>query len=89
MGIFLVTPIDHPELAISAVKFILRDDAFSIPGSNSLIVSYPGTAEELSARLGFTTGENGMTGIVVGISEYSGKVPADIEDWIKAKKALD
>jgi hypothetical protein len=89
MGIFLVTPIDQPELVIAAVKFIFPDDFYSIPKTNSWVVHFPGNAKELSDRLGLTANENGMTGIVVGLSDYSGKIPVDLEEWLQSKNALD
>ena len=89
MGLFLVTPINQPEKVVSSVKSLFAEDYYAIPSTNSLLVHYSGTTKELSDKLGLTTGENEATGVIVGFSNYYGRAPTDIWEWIKSRMEKD
>lgn len=88
MGIFLITPILEPAKVAASVKSNFAEDYYAIPNTNSLLVHYSGTTKELSDKLGITSGENG-TGVIVAFSNYYGRAPTDIWEWIKSRLERD
>jgi hypothetical protein len=53
-------------------------------GRNEWIVSFKGTAKEVSDKLGVSNGKSGGA-IIFGMAQYFGRAPTNIWDWIIAK----
>lgn len=84
MTVFIITPISSPEAVSKAISEKFAKDSYAIPKSHSWLVSYGGTAMELSNELGITGGTIG-TGMVASISNYYGRAPTDMWEWIKTR----
>jgi hypothetical protein len=84
MTIFIVTPINSPETVAKAISERFSQDSYAIPRTSSWLVSFGGTAMELSKELGITDGTAG-TGIVASISNYYGRAPTDVWEWMKSR----
>lgn len=82
MGVFLVTPINNPDQIATAIKGRFDRDAYAVPKTASWLVAYEGTTIELSEELGITDGSVG-TGIIVPVSNYYGRAPTDLWEWLK------
>lgn len=83
MGMFIVVPQKSGETILEAIKRELPNDYYVLTSGESL-VSFSGTTKELSDRLGITSGESG-TGLVLSITNYYGRAPTDIWEWMKVK----
>jgi hypothetical protein len=84
MAIFLITPIARPDSIIQAIKTNFPDDSYVIPSTNSVFVKFSGTSKEISDKLKISDGETG-TGIVVPVTNYYGRAPTDIWEWLKSR----
>lgn len=82
MGVFLITPIAEPDRVGKVVADRFKQDAYSIPRTQSWLVAFGGTTKELSDTLGISDGSVG-TGIIVPVTNYYGRAPTDIWEWIK------
>jgi hypothetical protein len=83
MAIFAILPTRASPALEAEIRRVFPDDSLQVANGDWLI-SYPGTAVKLSEALGVTDGKNGSA-IILQISSYYGRAPANIWDWIKAK----
>jgi hypothetical protein len=86
MPVFAVIPQPNPNTsklaAVIAANFI--SESITLEGEKGWLVSTKGTAQDLSARLGVTSGENGAA-IILEIASYFGRANPNIWSWIKIK----
>lgn len=62
---------------------------FLMIGDDIWLVAGKSTAQEVSDKLGISTGDNG-SGVVLAVSSYFGRANPNIWDWIKTKwEAVD
>lgn len=89
MAIYLVTPISDPiSLAREVKERVSTGDFYFLPGkSGSVFVSFKGTTKELSDMLGITANqdERVSTGVVLPVTNYYGRGPTDMWEWIKVR----
>jgi hypothetical protein len=86
MAMFMIVPINNPlgiEHQLDTLKASGGLDFIKLPVSG-FMVSYHGTAQELSSVVGITDGTSG-TAVVASISSYYGRAPTDIWDWVKTR----
>lgn len=86
MAIYMVTPMagNHEEIRKAVEQKKL--DAFLVPNTESFLVSFNGTAVELSDEVGITKeGSRGELGaaLVSGFGAYYGIGSTQLWDWIK------
>lgn len=86
MAIYMVTPMagNHEEIRKAVEQKEL--DAFLVPNTESVLVSFTGTAVELSDKIGITEeGSRGELGaaLVSGFGAYYGIGSTQLWDWIK------
>lgn len=86
MTIFIVssaddTPIGSLETAIN--KEIAEADRIKL-NSLSWLISFPGSALELKAKLGIKT--NALSGFISSAPDISGVGPMNLAQWIKEKQ---
>jgi hypothetical protein len=85
MSIFVVTITTHQNEVSEAVTREFPTDHIAL-NPLSMIVSYPGTAVDLSAKLGIANADNtGYGGIVTQVSSYFGRANPAIWEFIKSK----
>jgi hypothetical protein len=84
MAIFLITPINKPESILESVKSDFPNDYYVIPSTKSIFVKFSGTTRELSDKLKISEGESG-TGVVIPVTNYYGRAPTDIWEWLKSR----
>jgi hypothetical protein len=84
MGMFMLNPTNNAEALGKAVSEKLGNDAYQLPGAGAWLISYDGTAKELSDALGITDGSVG-TGVIVTVGSYYGRAPTDIWEWMKVR----
>jgi hypothetical protein len=86
MPVFAIIPqpnTNTPKLAgVLAASFV--NEIISLEDNKGWLVSTKGTAQELSAKLGVTSGENGAA-IILEIASYFGRANPNIWSWIKTK----
>jgi hypothetical protein len=59
-------------------------ETIPLEGNAGWLVSTKGTAQELSAKLGVTSGDNGAA-VIVEVASYFGRANPNIWSWIKTK----
>jgi hypothetical protein len=86
MPVFAIIPQSNPNTpklaGVIATNFVT--ESVSLEGDKGWLVSTKGTAQELSERLGVTSGENGAA-IILEIASYFGRANPNIWSWIKIK----
>jgi hypothetical protein len=83
MSIFVVNSTDKAVQVADAIKRAFPDDHQAI-NDKAYLVSFTGTAEELSKKLQISEGDQ-IGGVVTQVSSYYGRAPVTIWSWIKAK----
>jgi hypothetical protein len=83
MGIFVIFRVADPAKIKAAVEAEFPLDNISLD-HNEWLVSMKGTAKEVSDKLKISDASNGAA-IVFGMSNYFGRAPSDVWDWVKAK----
>lgn len=86
MAIFVIVPISNAhgiEKTLEEQKALEKLDFMKLPTSG-FVVSFSGTAQELSSISGVSEGASG-TGLVAAVSSYYGRAPTNIWDWIKSR----
>jgi hypothetical protein len=86
MAIFVIVPISNAlgiEKSLEELKTAQKLDFMKLPTSG-YVVSFSGTAQELSNVSGISEGTSG-TGLVTAASSYYGRAPTNIWDWIKSR----
>jgi hypothetical protein len=87
MPVFAIIPQPNPNTAKLAgvIATLFGTEFRTLQGADKgWLVSTKGTAQELSAKLGVTSGENGAA-IIIEIASYFGRATPDIWSWIKEK----
>ena len=80
MTVFFVVSTSNPTAAGAAVAKVAPGN-FRVLKSDAWFLDFQGTSQELAGKVGFLTGESGG-GVVVPVTTYSGRAPADIWEWI-------
>lgn len=83
MAIFVIFKVSDPAALRTAILTNFPADHFDL-GSNEWLISGRGTAQEISDRLGLSTGVVG-SGIIFSMQSYYGRASSNIWDWIKTK----
>ena len=83
MTIFAVFRVKNPASLGNAIEHEFKDDHLKV-ADHEWLISFTGTARELSDRLGITDGTNGSA-MVFAMSGYSGRAATDIWEWIKTR----
>jgi hypothetical protein len=87
MAIFLVIPQPNPntEKLGGAITGSFGDvNALSLEDEKGWLISTEGTAQQLSEKLGVTSGANGAA-VIVEMASYFGRANPSIWSWIKDK----
>ena len=84
MGIFLVTAINDPSKVEASIKAHFNGEYYQVPHNNAWFVVFNGTTKELSDKIGLTNAANG-TGVVIAVSNYYGRAPTDMWEWLKTR----
>ena len=82
MPVFFVVALANKEKLKAAVHEA-DSDAFELK-DDSWFLKYEGTARALAEKLGMISGATG-NGVVVPVSNYSGRAPADVWEWLKLR----
>lgn len=80
----MLNPINDAEALNMAISEKFGNNAYQLPGAGAWLISYDGTAKELSDALGITDGSPG-TGVIVSVGSYYGRAPTDIWEWMKVR----
>lgn len=83
MPIFVVNATQNATKLANAVKTAFPSDHHFI-SDWAYLVSFSGTAQELSDKLQISEGEK-IGGVVTQVSAYYGRAPVTVWSWIKAK----
>jgi len=83
MAIFAIFRTSAPEALGLAIAAEYPESHLHLGGGEWLVAT-SATAREVSDRIGLSGGDNGA-GIVVTVSGYFGRAPAEMWDWINAK----
>jgi hypothetical protein len=83
MAIFVIFNVDNPAGMRASIEREFPKDNFDL-GANEWLISAKGTAQELSQRLGVSTGE-ASSAIIFSMQSYFGRASTNIWDWIKTK----
>lgn len=83
--IFAILAADNSTTLAAAITRHYPTDHRQLAEGQWLVVD-KGTAKEVADKLGITTGEAGG-GLVVSVSGYFGRKPADLWEWMKVKMA--
>ena len=85
MALFMVVGLgDNASLAAKIMEQF-PDNSLDLGSDKWLIVS-PGTAKEISDKIGISDGASG-TGIIANFTGYYGRASSNIWEWITAKTA--
>lgn len=88
MSIFVIFRVADTVKMKAAVQAHFTNDFFDI-GNGVWLVSFKGTAREVSNKLGVTSEDGSSTvigpAIIVQFENYFGRANRDIWDWIKSK----
>lgn len=88
MAIFFVTPISDAAALKRAIKEKIGDEVYFLPGhSGAAFVAFNGTTKDLSDALGITSNDEVRvsTGVVLPVSNYYGRGPTDMWEWLKVR----
>ncbi len=83
MAIFVVFRVHNQPNMAAALLRVFPQDHMKIETGEWLVAS-PGTAKDVSDRLGVSEGDTGPA-MIFKMSNYYGRASTDIWDWIKAK----
>ncbi|MBU1313972.1 MAG: hypothetical protein KJ947_22535 [Alphaproteobacteria bacterium] len=83
MNIFAIFKVSSPLQVENAVNAAFPDDHMRLQDDEWLVAS-SASAQDVSDRLGITSGENGSA-IVFRMGSYYGRASTNIWDWIKTK----
>lgn len=86
MPVFAIIPqpnANTPKLG-SVISSSFKASMIALEDDKGWLVSTKGTAQELSKKLGVTSGEHGAA-VILEIASYFGRANPDIWSWIKAK----
>jgi hypothetical protein len=86
MPVFAVIPQPNPNSAKlpGAVTANFANEYLQLENEKGWLISAKGTAQELSAKLGVTSGDNGAA-LILEIASYFGRANPNIWSWVKAK----
>lgn len=86
MPVFAVIPQPNPNAAKlpGAVETNFANEYLLLDDNKGWLISAKGTAQELSATLGVTSGTNGAA-VILEIASYFGRANPNIWSWVKAK----
>lgn len=84
MAVFVVIPTAKQETLDHSINTKFATNSKKLPRGEWL-VSFSGTAQELSDHLGITPDGSGGHGVVVAVTTYYGHAPTDIWEWIKTR----
>ena len=86
MTVFAIIPQPNPNTPKlgGVITATFQGETIPLEGSAGWLVSTKGTAQELSAKLGVTSGDNGAA-VIIEIASYFGRANPNIWSWIKTK----
>jgi len=86
MPVFAIIPQPNPNTTklANVIATTFTNEFIALEGEKGWLVSTKGTAQELSAKLGVSSGENGAAAIFE-IASYFGRANPNIWSWIKIK----
>jgi hypothetical protein len=86
MAIFVIIPQPNPNSGKlpMAVGEAFKDSVYPLEGDKGWLVSWKGTAQEISENLGITSGVNGGA-LILEVASYFGRANPNIWTWIKNK----
>lgn len=83
MAVFLIIPTKQPNSLKQVIEDKFPDDHYELP-MGELAVSFNGTSRTLSDMLGVSDGSTGHA-VIVNVSSYYGRAPADFWEWLNLK----
>ena len=83
--LYAVIPLKQPSPALQENIKGLDSPVYEQAAPAVYVVSFPGTAQELSAALGFGEDDIG-TGLIVAISAYYGYADPGLWQWLRAHR---
>jgi hypothetical protein len=81
MQIFVVVAIQKPADVEKELRSVTPERYFELK-EGVWLTAYEGTSQQLAEKLKIRTGETG-TGVVMPISNYSGRASTDLWEWLK------
>jgi hypothetical protein len=86
MPVFAIIPQPNPNTPklAGAISAHFPNDNLGLDGGKAWLVSTKGTVQELSGKLGVTSGDSGAA-VIVEVASYYGRATPDIWSWIKTK----
>ncbi|MGO7157154.1 hypothetical protein [Rhizobium leguminosarum] len=87
MSIFVVFRVTKPQILAPIVEAEFPGNFLKVD-EDEWLISAQLTAQEVSERLKIPGGENGSA-IIFKMSNYFGRAPSDVWDWIKTKSEED
>jgi hypothetical protein len=89
MAIFAVLMPTPQPIVIGLIKELFPNDYLTL-NDTQILISAPGTAEELTKRLGLGPIEEGNppptgSAVILKTSSYYGRAPTAVWDWMKTK----
>ncbi|MGB9152137.1 MAG: hypothetical protein WCD70_03515 [Alphaproteobacteria bacterium] len=84
MAIFTVLSVEQSEPLNQKILAEFSEANYRI-SPMSWLVSFKGTSEELSKKLGLLDPTSNLRAVITRVESYHGRAPAPIWEWIKTK----
>lgn len=84
MTVFVVVLTRSSEEALRRINAIDEAERYQIK-DNVWLINHDGPTQQFAEQLGIRRHNTGATGVAFPISNYSGRAPADLWEWLKER----